>query len=93
MSIDIEIVSEAAPHLLIIRPTQSKDKVMSHKMSGRPWESVRVDIFTINNKQYLCIVNYHSKFPVMNVEDFSTDNLIKMCKIIFWENRLFSKIV
>ena len=35
-----------------------KDKVMSYEIPGRPWESVITDILTINNKHYLCIVDF-----------------------------------
>ena len=31
----------------------TKDIVMSHKISGRPSESVRANIFTINKKPYI----------------------------------------
>ena len=72
----------------------TKDKVMSHDIPWRPWECVRAGIFRIYNKNCFCIVDYHSKFPVMKwMEGFSTDNLIKACKIIFSECRLPSKIV
>ena len=65
---------------------------MSNEILVRPWEFVGADIFTINDKHYLCI-DYHSTFLVMKqVERFSADNLIKSCKIIFSEYRLLSKI-
>ena len=58
---------------------------MSHKIPGKPWKSVGADILIINNKNYLCIVDYHSKFLVMKqVEEMRTDSLIKTCKIIFF---------
>ena len=67
---------------------------MSHGIPGRPWESVRAYIFSINNKNYLCIVDYHSKFLAIKlVTGFSTYNLIKMCNIIFVEYGMLSKIV
>ena len=52
------------------------------------------EIFTINNKHYLYIVDYHSKFPVIKqIEGFSKDNLIEMCKFVFSEYGLPSEIV
>ena len=67
---------------------------MSCEIPGRVWESVGADIFTINNNHYLCIVDYHHKFWVMEqVGGFSADNLIKKCKIIFSEYGLPTKIV
>ena len=52
------------------------------------------DIFTLNNKQYLCIVDYHSKFPIIKkTKDLSADSLIFMCKIIFAEYGILKKIM
>ena len=40
----------------------------------------------LNNKTYLCIVDYHRKFTVMKLTDvLNSDSLIKICKIIFAE--------
>ena len=30
-----------------------------------PWEVLGADAFHFNNKNYLCIVDYHNKFPVI----------------------------
>ena len=51
-------------------------------------------MFTVNTKHYLCIVEYHSKFPVIKkTEDLSADSLILMCKVIFEEFGLSKKII
>ena len=43
-----------------------------------------MDIFQLNNKNYLCIVDYHSKFLVIKkMEVLSAENLIAAVKIIF----------
>ena len=61
---------------------------MSHKMPVSIWEFMEDDIFTINNKHYLCIVDYHSKFPCIKQEEgVSVDTQIKTCKIMFSEYR------
>ena len=40
--------------------------------------------FVSNNKHYLCIVDHHSRFPVIKqVKDFGTDNLMKHVKLSF----------
>ena len=42
------------------------------------------DIFQLNNKNYLRIVEYHSKFPVRKrMESLSAENLITTTKVIF----------
>ena len=43
---------------------QPKEKILHHDIPLRPWEVLGMDIFHFNNKNYLCIVDYHSKFPV-----------------------------
>ena len=68
---------------------------MSHKIPERPWEPVRADIFTINNRFYLYVVYYHSRVPIVKqIDAFSADNLITAIKIIFSEygfpNKIFS---
>ena len=42
--------------------TQLKGKMLSCTIPGRPLES---DILSINNKYNLCIVDYHTMFPVI----------------------------
>ena len=55
-------------------------------MPGKPWEVIGIVIFTLNYTNYLCIVDYHIKFPVVKKsEDMSVDSLILACKIIFSE--------
>ena len=67
---------------------------MSHEIPGRPWEFVGTDFFAINNRHYLCVVDYHIKFLVVKqMEGFSVDSLINTCKIIFLEYGLHRKIV
>ena len=53
-------------------------------MSLWPWEAVSADLFHFNNKNYLCIVDYNSKFPVIKrLEGLSVENPISTVKIIF----------
>ena len=50
-------------------------------------------MYMLSNKAHLCNADYHSKFPIMNLMDgLSADILIKMCKIIFAEYRLLIKM-
>ena len=51
-------------------------------------------MFTLNNKSYLCIVDYHSKFPIVKkAEDMSADSSILASKTIFSEFGLPKKIM
>ena len=59
---------------------------MHHKIPRKPWEMIGVGMFTLHNKNYLCIVDYHSKFPVIKkTEDLLVDSLLLDCKMIFAE--------
>ena len=58
---------------------QPKKKIIHHDIPLRPWEVFNADVFHFNNKYYLCIVDYHSKFPVikrleiLSAESWSTE--------------------
>ena len=55
---------------------QPKVKMIHHEIPLSPWEVLGADIFHFNNKNYLCIVGYHSKFPVIKrMEGLSTESL------------------
>ena len=68
--------------------------MIHHDIPVRPWDVIDADMFTLINKHYLCIVDYHSKFPVVKMtEDLSADSLILTSKIISSENGLPNKIM
>ena len=71
---------------LEFQQAQPKKKIIHHNTLLRPWEVLGADIFQLNNKNYLCIVDYHSKFPIIQrMEGLSAENLITTVKIIFSE--------
>ena len=58
--------------------TQPKDKTLSHETPSRPCQGIGADIFTINSKHYVCIVDYYRKFSkIKQVKGLSADMLIK----------------
>ena len=42
--------------------THAKETMMSHEVPSRPWEKVAADIFTLDGKDFLVIIDYHSNF-------------------------------
>ena len=52
---------------LTFQQSQPKDKMIHHYMPVRSWDVIGADMFTLNNKHYLCIVDYHSKFRRQNI--------------------------
>ena len=85
MNSDIEKVVRNCFTCLEFQQTQPKEQIFQHEIPRKPWEVVGADNFTLHNKNYLCIVDYHSEFPIIKkkVEDLSTESLIVECKIIF----------
>ena len=56
--------------------------------------SSQADIFHYNNKNYLCIVDYNSKFPITKkLEGMSAKTLTNTVKIIFEEYGIPRKIM
>ena len=53
------------PTFLDFHAIQPKDKIMPYGVPGRPFKTVGADIFRNNNKDYLCIGDYHSKIFVI----------------------------
>ena len=87
MNANIDETVIHCPTCLDLQTAWPKDKTISHKIPGRLWECFRADIFTSNNKHYLCIVDDHSRFSVMKVVG-------GLLQIIAWVGGLLpSKIV
>ena len=52
------------------------------------------DVFMINNKTLLCIVDYHSKFPIVKkVSSLSADELVQTTKLMFAEYGVLKGVV
>ena len=63
-----------------------KEKIIHHDIPLRQWEVLGADIFYFNNKYYLYVVDYYSKFPVVKrLEGLSAESLIAAMKVIFTE--------
>ena len=79
---------------LDFQQTQPKEKIIHHEIPAKPWEIFGADMFTLHNRNYLCIVDYYRKFPgIKKTEDLAADSLILTYKIIFLENGLPKKII
>ena len=73
---------------------QPQERMLLYELPYRPWEVASADIFMVNNKMLLCIVDYYSKFPVVKkVGSLAVDSLIQMTKVIFVQHGLAKKIV
>ena len=65
--------------------------MLSYEIPGRPWESVKVDFSSINNKHYICALDYDIMFQaIKQVKGLSADNLIIHSRS---EYRLSSRLI
>ena len=85
---NIENYVKSSSTCLEFQQTQLKEKTIHHDMPVRPWDVMGANVFQLNNKNYICIVDYHSKFPVVKkngMDGLSADSLIAAVKVIFVE--------
>ena len=65
---------------------------MHHDIPIRPWDVIGVDTFQLNKKNYLCVIDYHSKFPIVKkIKGLSADSLISTFKVVFSEYSITKK--
>ena len=76
---------------LEFQQTKPKEQIMHQEIPEKPWEVVGADMFNSHNKYYLCIINYHSKFPIIKkTEDLAAASLTVACKL-FFQNMAYLK--
>ena len=91
---DIKKYIENCTRCLEFQQMQAKEKILHHDIPLRPWEVLGVDIFHFNNMNYICIIDYHSKFPVVKrLEGLSTEKLMTTAKVIFAEYDIPCKLM
>ena len=79
---------------LKFQQTQPKEETIHHDIPLRPWEVIGVDIFHINNINYLCVVDYHSMFLVIKrIKGLWAEHLIARVKIIFAEYSILHRLM
>ena len=86
-------IKHCAMHLEF-QQMQPKEKIICHNIPLWPWEIIGADVFHFTSKNYLCIVDYHSKFPVTKtVERLSAESLVNTVKIIFTKYAIPQKLM
>ena len=81
---DIEKYIKQFATCLEFQQMQPKEKIIHHDVPLRPWEVVGADMFHFNNINYLCLVDYNSKFPIIRrLQGLSAEHLINAVTAIF----------
>ena len=64
MNADIENTLTIIP-CLDVEQMQSKERIIPYEILKNPWEINGSDMLSLYNKHHLCIVDYHSKLPII----------------------------
>ena len=84
INVDIKNYIKSCATCLGFQQMQPNEKIVHCNIPLRLWEVLGADVFHFNNKNYLCVVDYHSKFPMVKIlEGLSAESLIATIKIIF----------
>ena len=66
------------------RNKQRRESMIPHDVPDAPWVKVASNLLTLNNRDYVILVDYHSKFiAVSRLEDTKSSTVIKAIKKIF----------
>ena len=73
---------------------QPKEKLINHEVLLRPCQAVGADIFHFNNINYLCVVHYNSKFPIVRkLKRLLAEHLINAVSAIFTKYGIPQKLM
>ena len=66
------------------RNKQSKEKLIPHDIPDYPWLKVATDLFELNDKDYVIVIDYYSKFvEVTRLYNILSRSVIKAMKKMF----------
>ncbi len=65
-------------------PSQTKEPLDPHDIPSTPWYKIATDLFTLDREDYLLIVDYHSKFPIVSkLHNTSSQTVAKATSAVF----------
>ena len=75
-------------------PTRPANPLIPHPIPSSTWYTLGADIFHLDKKIYLCVVDHHSKFPIVKeLLDNSMHSLKEAFKDIISEHGIFGELV
>ena len=91
---DIKKYIKQCATCLEFQQMQPKGEIIHHDIPLRPWEVDRADIFHFKNVNYLCVVDYNSKFPIIRrYLELLVEHLINEVTAIFAKYGIPQKIM
>ena len=69
------------------RNSQPAEPMLPHEIPDRPWSKIAADMFHVQGKNFIVVVDYYSKFPeVESIPDMTPESSIQALKAIFSRN-------
>lgn len=92
---DIEKLTKSCQQCQAHKPAQQAEPLHQHEIPARAWANIAVDLFEQSHKQYLLIVDYYSKFPVVRKlpTPAPSSAVIDTLKMLFSEMGIPDKVV
>ena len=77
------------------QPSQTCETLMPHDIPCKPWDTVGTDLFHYNGSEYLIVVDYYSKFPIVKKlpTHYTSGVVISVLKQIFSEYGIPNKVM
>jgi len=81
MSSDIKEAISQCSVCAEFQPRNTKEPMQTSKVPDRPWSRVAVDLFTLQSKEYVVLVDYYSDFiEVQEINDTTSPTIIQFLK-------------
>ena len=81
---DIENLVKKCPTCQQHQPCQQKEPLDPHDIPSTPWYKLATDLFCIGKENYIVIIDYHSKFPVVSkLPNTTSETIAKSMSAIF----------
>ncbi len=81
MNGEISDMVSKCPICLENRSAQQKEPLLQHEMPSRPWQKLGSDLFELNGKAYILLIDYYSKYTeYTELENTRSATVIKWLK-------------
>ena len=78
-----------------LQNAQQKEPLLQHEVPHHPWEAVGTDLFHFEGDEYITVIDYWSKFPVVRKirGGCTSSTIVRITKNVFSEQGIPLKIV
>ena len=81
---EIQDVVTSCRHCQSERPTQQREPLKTTPLPSRPWEKIGMDLLTIDNKKYISVIDYYSRFiEIEHLPSTTAETVIDKLKGMF----------